>query len=215
MIGKIATRVRTAFIWAILASATALAQSNPVPFIDQPLVPMSLAPGGSGFTLTVNGAGFTSSSVVNWSGIPLPTTFVSKAQVTAMVAASDIASPHTAWITVSNAAPGGGISNVDYFQIASPHIHRSGECANTGDATRTITSIAISGTNASDFTQTNNCGSVLAVNATCQIRVTFSPTGGGARGQRADYRQRTGQPADNRTHWNEPGFLACHCARHH
>jgi hypothetical protein len=45
MIGKIATSVRTAFIWAILANA-ALAQSNPVPFIDQPLVPMSLAPGG-------------------------------------------------------------------------------------------------------------------------------------------------------------------------
>jgi len=52
---------------------------------------------------------------------------------------------------------------------------------NTGDATLTITSIAISGTDASDFTQTNNCGSMLAVNATCQIHVTFSPTGGGAR----------------------------------
>jgi hypothetical protein len=52
---------------------------------------------------------------------------------------------------------------------------------NTGDATLTITSIAISGTNASDFTQTNNCGSTLAVNATCQISVTFSPTGGGTR----------------------------------
>jgi hypothetical protein len=57
---------------------------------------------------------------VNWSGIPLPTTFVSKAQVTATVAASDIASPHTAWITVANPTPGGGISNVAYFQIASP-----------------------------------------------------------------------------------------------
>jgi hypothetical protein len=46
MIVKIATSVRAAFIWAILASATALAQSNPVPFIDQPLVPMGLAPWG-------------------------------------------------------------------------------------------------------------------------------------------------------------------------
>jgi hypothetical protein len=52
---------------------------------------------------------------------------------------------------------------------------------NTGDAILTITSIAISGTAASDFTQTNNCGSMLAVNATCQIHVTFSPTGGSVR----------------------------------
>ena len=63
----------------MVASVVALAQSNPVPFVDQPLVPMSAAPGGSGFTLTVNGAGFVSGSVVNWSGTPLPTTFVSKA----------------------------------------------------------------------------------------------------------------------------------------
>jgi FG-GAP-like repeat len=104
----------------ILASTVALAQSNPVPFVDQPLVPMSAAPGGSGFTLTVNGTGFVSSSVVNWNGTPLPTTFVSKAQLTAMVAASDIATPQTASVTVSNPAPGGGISNVDFFQVANP-----------------------------------------------------------------------------------------------
>ena len=52
---------------------------------------------------------------------------------------------------------------------------------NTGDAALKITSIAISGADASDFTETNNCGSMLAVNATCQIHVTFSPTGGGTR----------------------------------
>jgi FG-GAP-like repeat len=107
------------FGWA-LASTVALAQSNPVPFVDQPLVPMSAAPGASGFSLTVNGAGFISGSVVNWNGTALPTTFVSKAQVTATVAASDIASPQTASVTVSNPAPGGGSSNVAFFQVATP-----------------------------------------------------------------------------------------------
>jgi len=107
------------FGWA-LASTVTLAQSNPVPFVDQPLVPMSAAPGGSGFTLTVNGTGFVSGAVVNWNGTGLPTTFVSKAQVTAIVAASDIASPQTASVTVSNPAPGGGISNVAFFQVATP-----------------------------------------------------------------------------------------------
>jgi len=38
-----------------------------------------------------------------------------------------------------------------------------------------FSSIGIAGTNASDFGQTNTCGSKLAVNATCQISVTFSP----------------------------------------
>jgi FG-GAP-like repeat len=104
----------------IVASAAAVAQSNPVPFVDQPLVPMSVAPGASGFTLTVNGTGFVSGSVVNWNGTPLPTTYVSKAQVTATVAASDIASPQTASVTVSNPAPGGGISNAAFFQVATP-----------------------------------------------------------------------------------------------
>jgi hypothetical protein len=48
---------------------------------------------------------------------------------------------------------------------------------NTGNGTLTITSIAISGTNAADFTQTNNCPSSLAPGAQCNISVNFSPTG--------------------------------------
>ena len=52
----------TATLLATLA-ATASAQ-NPVPFIDQPLVPDATAPGGPAFTLTVNGAGFVPASVV-------------------------------------------------------------------------------------------------------------------------------------------------------
>src|SRR6266498_2066712 len=42
-------------------STTATAQptgTNPVPLINQPLVPDATAPGGPGFTLTVNGTGF-------------------------------------------------------------------------------------------------------------------------------------------------------------
>src|SRR5580698_5100109 len=103
-----------------LASTLTLAQSNAVPFVDQPLVPMSAAPGGVGFTLTVNGGNFVSDSVVKWNGDALPTTFVSRAQLTATVSASDIASASTASVMVSNPTPGGGVSNVRFFQIASP-----------------------------------------------------------------------------------------------
>jgi hypothetical protein len=43
---------------------------------------------------------------------------------------------------------------------------------NTGSATLSITSITTTG----DFTQTNNCPGTVAVNASCTISVTFTPT---------------------------------------
>jgi hypothetical protein len=106
-------------ILVLLATVVASAQVNPVPFIDQPLVPTAASPGVAGFTLTINGANFVSESVVNWNGAPLPTTFVSRAQVTAAVAASDVASVGTVFVTVVNPTPG-GVSNVAFFQVATP-----------------------------------------------------------------------------------------------
>lgn len=48
---------------------------------------------------------------------------------------------------------------------------------NTGTASLTITSIALSGANANQFsTNSNTCGASLAVNASCSIKVVFSPT---------------------------------------
>jgi hypothetical protein len=107
-------------VLVLLASTITLAQTNPVPFVNQPLVPMSAAPGGSDFTLTVNGTEFVSSSVVNWNGTALTTVFVSSSQLTATVPASNIAAAGTASITVSSAASGGGRSNVEFFQVTSP-----------------------------------------------------------------------------------------------
>jgi FG-GAP-like repeat/Putative Ig domain len=95
------------------------AAGNPVPFVNQPLVPSSTAPGGSAFTLTVNGSGFISGATVNFNGTALTTTFVSGSQLTASVPAASIASAGTASITVTNPTPGGGRSNVVYFPIAA------------------------------------------------------------------------------------------------
>src|SRR5580704_9690602 len=93
---------------------------NPVPLIDDPLVPTSVAPGGSGFTLTVNGTGFVSASVVNWNGSPLTTHFVNSSQLTATVPAGNIATSGSAWVTVTNPAPGGGTSLPAFLRIATP-----------------------------------------------------------------------------------------------
>ncbi|MGA7753082.1 MAG: FG-GAP-like repeat-containing protein [Candidatus Sulfotelmatobacter sp.] len=111
---------RLGCLLVLLASTMTLAQTNPVPFVNQPLVPMSAAPGGSGFTLTLNGTEFVAGSAVIWNGTALTTTFVSGSQLTAAVPASDIAVPGTATVTVSNPGPGGGTSNVMYFNVYSP-----------------------------------------------------------------------------------------------
>jgi uncharacterized membrane protein len=46
---------------------------------------------------------------------------------------------------------------------------------NTGTATLTGININIGGANANRFNQTNNCGTTLAVGASCTINVTFRP----------------------------------------
>jgi IPT/TIG domain len=84
---------------------------NPVPFVNQPLVPDTVAPGGPGFTLTVNGTGFVSGSVVHWNGSARATHFVSEGQLTATILAADVATALTAAVTVVSPSPGGGPSN--------------------------------------------------------------------------------------------------------
>jgi hypothetical protein len=83
------------------------------------LSPNSAIAGGSGFTLTVNGAGFASGSVVRWNGTSLSTTGVSATQLTAQVPANLIATPGTAAVTV---AVDSLTSNSLNFTIVGPNI---------------------------------------------------------------------------------------------
>ncbi len=53
--------------------------------------------------------------------------------------------------------------------------------SNTGNAALSITSLALTGTNASDFAQTNTCGSSVATGSNCTISVTFKPSASGSR----------------------------------
>jgi uncharacterized protein (DUF2141 family) len=96
-----------------------LSQTSPVPLINQPLVPDAVAPGGPGFTLTVNGTGFLSGSVVNWNSGPRTTSFVNNKQLTATILASDISTLGTASIDVVNPDTGAA-SNIVFFPITIP-----------------------------------------------------------------------------------------------
>jgi hypothetical protein len=106
----------------ILYSVSAIAKPNPVPFISQPLIPVTAKPGQGGFTLTVNGSEFASTAVVNWNGSPRATQFFSNRQLQATIEAADVAHASTALVTVTNPAPGGGTSSPVLFpvQVASP-----------------------------------------------------------------------------------------------
>jgi endonuclease G len=80
--------------------------SNPTP-IAASMSPTTDTLGGPGFTLTVNGSNFLqNSSVVNWNGNNLATTYVSSIKLTAVVPASFLTSAGTVNVTVFNANGG-------------------------------------------------------------------------------------------------------------
>lgn len=91
---------------------------NPVPFIEA-LSPISVAPGGADFVLTVNGDNFVAASVVNWGGTALATTYVSAKKLTAVVPAALTASSGTGWVTVSSAGPTGILSNIAFLPVGA------------------------------------------------------------------------------------------------
>jgi hypothetical protein len=93
---------------------------NPVPFLNQTLVPAAVSPGSAGLVLNVTGTGFVSGATIDFAGTPLTTSFVDDEHLRAAVPATKVATASTAAVTVVNPAPGGVSSNVVYFPIAAP-----------------------------------------------------------------------------------------------
>ena len=96
---------------------TVVSGPNPVPVLNS-VTPSSIAVGGGAFTLTANGSGFVSSSVVRWNGANRTTTFVSGTELRAAIPASDVASAGTAQVSVFSPTPGGGLSSSMPFTIS-------------------------------------------------------------------------------------------------
>ena len=92
---------------------------NPIPRITT-ISPDSVQAGSVGFTLTVNGSGFGSNSVVRLNGNNVPTTFVSATQLTTQIATADVANAGTISITVFTPTPGGGVSNAALLSVSIP-----------------------------------------------------------------------------------------------
>lgn len=125
--------------------------ANPVPSITS-LSPPSVYAGGPSFTLTVNGTGFISSTVIFWSPFdpPLTTTYVSNTQVTALVPAAYITNPTSDYVYAYNPPPGGGNSSSVIFYIVSLDPSISSVAPNAVVAGSGATQLTVTGSNFMD-----------------------------------------------------------------
>jgi len=87
--------------------------TNPAPSITS-LSPASLNAGAAAFQLTVQGSGFTQSSVVQWNGSPRTTTFVSTNQLKAAILAADVTVSGGVTVAVVTPTPGGGSASTTF-----------------------------------------------------------------------------------------------------
>ncbi len=168
---------------------------NATPLAISSISPASITAGGSGFTLTINGAGFTTNTYVYINGYYRAIgTYVNSTQITIPLLASDIATAGAFQVAVGNfntAGCGPYVPTTFYVLLnpnptgsVNPNSLNFGSVAagtasatqvvtlsNAGGAALSITSIAASG----DFSETNNCSSSLTANSSCTVNVTFDP----------------------------------------
>jgi hypothetical protein len=92
--------------------------AHPVPACST-ISPTGANAGESGFTLSVSGSSFVPTSIVRWSGAPLPTSYVSATTLHATVDQSLLANGGVIAVDVSTPAPGGGVSGAQTFTITN------------------------------------------------------------------------------------------------
>ncbi len=90
--------------------------SNPAPVLTG-ISPASASAGTGQLTITLTGSNFVSSSVAQWNGTALSTTYTSSTQLSAIIPANNLSTTGTASVTVFTAAPGGGTSTARTFTI--------------------------------------------------------------------------------------------------
>jgi hypothetical protein len=96
------------------------AAANAVPFLNQTLVPTAIPPGSSNFTLLLRGTGFVPGAGIVFGNSGISATFSDSEHLSATIPAANVATAGTAAVSVVNPPPGGGKSNVVYFQVAAP-----------------------------------------------------------------------------------------------
>ena len=99
-----------------VSKAVTFSVNYPVPAVSS-IAPTTAQAGAAPLTLTLNGSSFFPASIVQWNGGARTTTFVSNTKLTAAITVSDLVSPGTSNVAVSNPSPGGGTSPSASFTI--------------------------------------------------------------------------------------------------
>jgi hypothetical protein len=149
-------------------SSIALGGTNPTSFVEIGTCGSSLAAGASCLLYV----GFKPASA---------------AALTATLSVTDNAagSPHKVTLTgTGTAAPTTKLSTTSITFPTTLHATTSAASTitltNGGSSTMTLSSIALAGTNPTDFVELNTCGATLAPAATCNVYVAFRPAAAGA-----------------------------------
>jgi hypothetical protein len=154
------------------SEARTLTITNPPPVLTG-ISPTSTATGSGAFTLNVTGNSFSSNSIIQFAGTPLPTTFTSGFVMSAQVPANLVAASGTVDITVVTPPPGGGLSDPLQFQIRSSTLAAAvlpvSRSVQVGTAATAFATIINLGT-----TTATGCGPAL--DTTLQATFTFNMT---------------------------------------
>jgi hypothetical protein len=89
------------------------------------------------------------------------------------------ASTGVAHVTVTPAPPAATLSSTSLSfstSVGATSAAQNIQLSNTGGSALTISAVTLSGSGATAFAQSNNCGTSLAMGATCSFVVTFSPS---------------------------------------
>ncbi len=124
------------------SNAVDFAVGNPVPAVTS-LSPSSVTVGSPAQALAISGSNFLNSSAVSFNGSTRTPTFVNGAQLTIGLTTGDLATAGTYPVSVTNPAPGGGMSNIANFTVAG---------ASAGSVSLSPTSVTIPEGGAQTFT---------------------------------------------------------------
>lgn len=111
------------------------------------LSPSSTIAGNGALTVSVSGTGFVSSSVVQWNGAALSTTYQSATSLQAAIAVSYLTLPGTVSLTVANPVSAGGTSNALPFTVNANPLPTLIAVSPSGGVTGAAITLSLAGTN--------------------------------------------------------------------
>ncbi|OGZ69219.1 MAG: hypothetical protein A3D44_00840 [Candidatus Staskawiczbacteria bacterium RIFCSPHIGHO2_02_FULL_42_22] len=114
----ISLMVALGMVGATLGLSSVASADNPIPSTTS-ISPSLASVGSSSFIMTVNGSNFVPGSMVHFNGMARSTNYISPAQLTATILASDLNTAGTFSVTVVNSVPGGGTSNPQAFTVGN------------------------------------------------------------------------------------------------